>query len=70
MVEALGTDEPLCDIGPTPLGDGIVDAKDLIVLAGHVTDGGAVIAGDINYDGVVDFFDLAELAQNWLRQQP
>jgi hypothetical protein len=65
-----GTDESLYDIGPTPWGDGIVDAKDLIVLAEHITDAGAIIAGDINYDGVVDFLDLAELAKNWLRQQP
>jgi hypothetical protein len=26
----------LCDIGPTPLGDGIVDVQDLIVLSGHL----------------------------------
>jgi hypothetical protein len=31
---------------------------------------GAIIAGDVNYGGVVDFFDPAELAKNWLRQQP
>jgi len=36
MVDYWGTDEPLCDIGPTPLGDGIVDAQDLIVLAEHL----------------------------------
>jgi len=30
----LGT--PSCDIGPTPLGDGIVDVQDLIVLAEHL----------------------------------
>jgi inhibitor of cysteine peptidase len=29
-------DEPLCDIGPTPLGDGIVDAHDLMVLAEYL----------------------------------
>jgi len=61
-----GTDKSLYDIGPTPLGDGIVDSKDLMVLAGN----GAMLAGDVNYDGVVDFFDLAEVAKNWLRQQP
>ncbi|MFH1930675.1 MAG: LamG-like jellyroll fold domain-containing protein [Pseudomonadota bacterium] len=33
MVEHWEMDEPLCDIGPTPLGDGIVDVQDLIVLA-------------------------------------
>jgi hypothetical protein len=31
------TDEPLCDIGPTPLGDGIVDVQDLIVLTEYLT---------------------------------
>jgi hypothetical protein len=31
-----GTDEPLCDIGPMPWGDGIVDVQDLIVLAQHL----------------------------------
>jgi lysophospholipase L1-like esterase len=36
MVDYWGTDEPLCDIGPTPLGDGIVDVEDLIVLAEHL----------------------------------
>jgi len=36
MVDHWGTDEPLCDIGPTPLGDGIVDVQDLIVLAEHL----------------------------------
>ncbi len=36
MVAYWGTDEPLCDIGPTPFGDGIVDAQDLIVLAEHM----------------------------------
>ena len=30
------TEEPLCDIGPTPFGDGIVDVQDLIVLAEHL----------------------------------
>jgi len=61
-----GTDKSLYDIGPTPLGDGIVDSKDLMVLAGN----GAMLAGDVNYDGVVDFFDLAEVAKNWLQQGP
>jgi hypothetical protein len=36
MVDNWGTDEPLCDIGPTPFGDGIVDVQDLIVLAEHL----------------------------------
>jgi hypothetical protein len=33
MVDHWGQNYPLCDIGPTPLGDGIVDIQDLIVLA-------------------------------------
>jgi len=36
MIDNWGTDEPLCDIGPTPFGDGIVDVQDLIVLAEHL----------------------------------
>ncbi len=36
MVDNWGTDEPLCDIGPMPWGDGIVDVQDLIVLAEHL----------------------------------
>jgi Tol biopolymer transport system component len=36
MVDNWGTDDSLCDIGPTPFGDGIVDVQDLIVLADHL----------------------------------
>jgi len=36
MLERWHTDDPLCDIGPTPFGDGIVDAKDVLVLAEHL----------------------------------
>ena len=36
VVECWGTDEPLCDIGPMPWGDGVVDVQDLIVLAEHL----------------------------------
>jgi uncharacterized protein (TIGR02246 family) len=36
MVDYWGTDEPLCDIGPTPLGDGIVDAQDMLVLTDYL----------------------------------
>ncbi len=32
LVNCWGTDDRLCDIGPTPLGDGIVDMKDLEVF--------------------------------------
>ncbi len=61
MIDHWGTDEPLCDIGPTPLGDGIVDIQDLIVLAEHLfeeVDDPTLVAhwsldeaqGDIAYD--------------------
>jgi Tol biopolymer transport system component len=36
IVDYWGTDEPLCDIGPMPWGDGIVDVENLIVLAEHL----------------------------------
>ncbi len=36
MVDNWGTDNPLCDIGPMPWGDGIVDVEDLKVLAEHL----------------------------------
>jgi Tol biopolymer transport system component len=32
------TDYPLCDIGPTPIGDGIVNAQDLLVLANYIAE--------------------------------
>ncbi|MHC4205993.1 MAG: hypothetical protein ACYSTT_15185 [Planctomycetota bacterium] len=36
MVDYWGTNEPLCDIGPMPWGDGVVDVEDLIVLAEYL----------------------------------
>jgi hypothetical protein len=36
IVDNWGTDNSLCDIGPMPLGDGIVDVQDLIVLSEHL----------------------------------
>ena len=36
IVDNWGTDNQLCDIGPTPFGDGVVDVQDLIVLAEHL----------------------------------
>jgi Tol biopolymer transport system component len=36
IVDNWGTDNPLCDIGPMPWGDGVVDVEDLIVLAEHL----------------------------------
>ena len=36
MIDSWGTDDPLCDIGPMPWGDGIVDVQDSIVLAEYL----------------------------------
>jgi len=36
IVDFWGTDEPLCDIGPMPWGDRVVDIQHLIVLAEHL----------------------------------
>ena len=36
VVDHWGTDDSLCDIGPMPWGDGVVDIQDLIVLAEHL----------------------------------
>jgi hypothetical protein len=36
MVDHWGENYSLCDIGPTPIGDGMVDVQDLIVLAEHL----------------------------------
>jgi hypothetical protein len=36
LVNNWGTDNSLCDIGPMPWGDGVVDVQDLIVLAEHL----------------------------------
>ncbi len=36
MVDNWGADDSLCDIGPTPFGDGIVDVEDLIVLVEYI----------------------------------
>jgi hypothetical protein len=63
IVDYWGEKYSLCDIGPTPLGDGIVDVLDLIVLSEHlfeeVSDPTLVAhwaldetEGDIAYDSV------------------
>lgn len=61
LIECWSTDEPLCDIAPKPLGDGIVDRADLELLMGswgqELDDPGLMAlwkldetAGDIAYD--------------------
>ena len=41
------TGEPVCDIGPTPLGDGTVDAQDLLILARHLAGEAVDVEADI-----------------------
>jgi len=36
VVDNWGTDNQLCDVGPMPWGDGVVDVQDLIVLSEHL----------------------------------
>jgi len=36
VVNHWGTDNPLCDMGPMPWGDGVVDVKDLIAMAEYI----------------------------------
>jgi len=36
MVDHWGTDDSVCDIGPMPWGDGIVDVADVKILAGYI----------------------------------
>jgi len=36
IVNHWGQNYPICDIGPTPWGDGIVDVQDLIILSEHL----------------------------------
>ncbi len=36
VVDNWGTGSPLCDVGPMPWGDGIVDVEDLVVVAEHL----------------------------------
>ena len=60
LVDHWHSHDPLCDIGPTALGDGIVDIQDLIVLSEYLEPGFGRIAhwkldeaaGDIAYDSI------------------
>jgi hypothetical protein len=64
MVDYWGTDEPLCDIGPMPWGDGIVDIQDIFVLSEHLFEDYRLMAhwqfdeteGSIAYD-IIDVND-------------
>ena len=60
MVDHWGENYALCDIGPTPLGDGVVDIQDFIVLTEHLYRLTAhwkldETEGSIAYDSVGDY---------------
>ena len=63
MVDYWGTDNQLCDIGPMPWGDGVIDIQDLTVLAEHLFEDYRIIAhwtldeqmGNIAYDSVGEY---------------
>ena len=59
MVDHWHTDEPLCDIGPTPLGDGIVDAQDMLVLTEYLTEEEVDVDADAIYKEMCDLYTLA-----------
>jgi hypothetical protein len=73
MVDHWGTDEPLCDIGPMPWGDGIVDVQDLIVLAEHLFEETGLVAywkldedeGDIAYNSISDNHGILSGNPTW-----
>jgi hypothetical protein len=44
LIDHWHTSDPLCDIGPTPMGDGIVDFQDMIVLSEYLEPGFGRIA--------------------------
>ena len=65
MVDHFGENYSLCDIGPKPIGDGIVDIQDMIVLAEHLyrltahwkldeTDGTIAYDSFGDYDGTLN----------------
>ena len=38
LIESWGSDDPLVDIGPMPWGDGIIDSRDLLVMAEYMVE--------------------------------
>jgi Tol biopolymer transport system component len=54
MIDHWGESYSLCDIGPTPWGDGIVDVQDLIVLSEHLFE-------EILSPGLIAYWKLDEI---------
>jgi hypothetical protein len=57
LADYWGKYEPSCDIGPTPLGDGLVDVEDLIVLSEY-------IGKDVNDPSLMAHWALDEIEGN------
>jgi hypothetical protein len=71
MVDHWGENYPLCDIGPTPLGDGVVDIQDFIVLSEHLYRLAAhwkldETDGNISYDSFSDYDGIINGNPSWL----
>jgi len=54
------TGDPVCDIGPTPLGDGTVNAQDLLVLAQHMA--GETVDVEADIGAIEEFMNVYALA--------
>ena len=73
MVDHWGESYALCDIGPTPLGDGVVDVQDLIVLSEHLFEDYRLIAhwkldeqaDNTAYDSVGEYDAILEGQPVW-----
>jgi hypothetical protein len=52
LVESIGTDNPLFDIGPMPWGDGVVDESDLEILMNNW--------GTVTVEGLIAYYKLDE----------
>jgi hypothetical protein len=73
MIDYWGTDEQIYDIAPPPLGDGIVDVQDLILLSEHLFEDHRLVAhwkldeteGDIAYDSVGEYYGTLQGGPLW-----
>jgi hypothetical protein len=67
MIGALGTDDQLCDIGPMPWGNGVVDEADLEILMEHWGVIYPIIVDDFeSYIVEGDIFDPGQIYMTWI----
>ena len=48
--------------------DGVVDIRDISVIAGHWLTNGALFEGDADGNGIINIIDISIVASNWLMQ--